>query len=123
KLPILGTIPAGGPVVTEEYINGWMTVGEDIAKNATDYFLLTVSGQSMIEAGIYEGDLAVVDTKKTPKDGDIVIALVDNQNTLKRYMKKDGKVYLKAENKDYKDIYPENELVIQGVVSTLIRQL
>jgi len=122
KLPILGAIPAGGPVMTEEYVNGWMSVGEDLAKNADDYFMLEVTGTSMIDAGIYEGDMVVVNTKKTPKHEDIVVALVDNHNTLKRFIHKDGKVYLKAENKDYSDIYPENELMIQGVVSSLIRQ-
>ena len=122
RLPILGAIPAGGPVLTEEYVNGWMSVGEDLAKNGKDYFMLEVTGTSMIDAGIFEGDMVVVNTKKTPKHEDIVVALVDNHNTLKRFMKKDGKVYLKAENKDYNDIYPENELSIQGVVTSLIRQ-
>ena len=122
KIPVLGFIPAGGPVLTEEYISGWMDVGEDLAGNAKDYFVLNVTGGSMIDAGIYEGDLVVVNSKKQPRDKDIVVALVDNQNTLKRFMKKDGKVYLKAENKNYSDIYPENELVVQGVVTALIRQ-
>jgi len=122
KLPLLGSIPAGGPVLTEEYIDSWMDVGEDLAKDANNHFILRVTGNSMIDAGIFEGDLVVVDMKKTPRDGDVVVALVDSGNTLKRLIKKDGKTYLKAENKDYSDIYPENELSIQGVVSALIRQ-
>lgn len=122
KLPILGMIPAGGPVISEEHIEGYMNVGEDMASNAKDYFLLTVTGNSMIDAGIFEGDLVLIDMKKTARDGDIVVALVDGSNTLKRLIKKDGKMYLKAENKEYSDIYPENELAVQGVVKTLIRQ-
>ena len=122
KLPILGMIPAGGPVLSEEFIEGYMNIGEDMASNADDFFLLTVSGNSMIDAGIFEGDLVLIDMKKTPKNGDIVVALVDGSNTLKRLIKKDGETYLKAENKDYADIYPENELAAQGVVKTLIRQ-
>jgi repressor LexA len=122
KLPVLGFVPAGGPVITDEYVNGYMTVGEELAKNSKDFFLLTVTGNSMIDAGIFEGDLVVVNNKKEPRDGDIVIALVDNANTVKRFIKKEGKVYLKAENKDYNNIYPENELVVQGVVTALIRQ-
>lgn len=122
KLPVLGFIPAGGPVLTEEYVDSWMTVGDDLAKNVKDYFILTVTGNSMIDAGIFEGDLVVVNTKKHPQNEDIVVALVDNHNTLKRFIKKDGKVYLKAENKNYKDIYPENELTVQGIVTALIRQ-
>lgn len=122
SLPILGFIPAGGPIITEENVIGSMSVGEELAKNGKDYFLLTVKGESMIDAGIFENDLVVVNVKKQPKDGDIVVALIDNANTLKRFIKKDGKVYLKAENKNYRDIYPENELTVQGVVTALIRQ-
>lgn len=122
KLPVLGSIPAGGPVLTEEYISGWMSVDPALAKSARGNFLLTVTGNSMIDAGIFEGDLVVVDANKHPKNGDIVVALVDNHNTLKRFVKKGFLTYLKAENKDYQDIYPENELVIQGIVKALIRQ-
>jgi len=122
KLPVLGFIPAGGPVLTEEYVNSWMEVGEDLAKNSSDYFLLEVTGNSMIDAGIFEGDLVVVNIKKSPKDEDIVVALVDGSNTLKRFMRRNEQVYLKAENSEYKDIYPTNELVIQGVITSLIRQ-
>lgn len=123
SVPILGAIPAGGPVVTDEYVKGWMSVGEDLAKNNKDFFMLEVTGRSMIDAGIYEGDLVLVNTKKEEKDGDIVVALIDNENTLKRLVKQqDGKIYLKAENKEYGNIYPIEELIVQGVVTALIRQ-
>ncbi len=122
KLPVLGFIPAGGPIMTDEYIETWMNIGEDLAKTTNNHFLLRVTGNSMIDAGIFESDLVVVNAKKQARDGDVVVALVDNHNTLKRFIKKNGKIYLKAENRDYKDIYPENELVVQGVVTALIRQ-
>ncbi len=122
KLPILGAIPAGGPVVTDEYVNGWMNVGEDMAENAEDFFILTVNGDSMIDAGIFDGDLVIVNSKKEPRNGDVVVALVDNGNTLKRYVKDGDKVYLKAENKNFSDIYPLEELLVQGTVTSLIRQ-
>ncbi len=122
SLPILGSIPAGGPVITDEYVNGWMNVSNELAKNSENYFMLEVTGSSMIDAGIFEGDLVLVDTKKTPRNEDIVVALIDNANTLKRLIKKEGKAYLKPENKEYKDIYPVNELIIQGVVTALIRK-
>ena len=64
----------------------------------------------------------LVNMKKSAKNGDIVVALVDGANTLKRFTSKNGQVYLKAENDEYADIHPDNELVIQGVVSSLIRQ-
>ncbi len=122
KLPVLGFIPAGGPVLSEEYVENWMEVGGDIVGKEKDHFILRVSGNSMIDAGIFEGDLVVVDGKKVPQNGDVVVALIDNQNTLKRFIKKDGKVHLQAENSSYSDIYPENELSVQGVVTSLIRQ-
>lgn len=121
KLPLLGFIPAGGPILTEEYIESWYDVGQDIVKKEEGHFLLKVTGESMINAGIFDGDIVVVDSKKSPRTGDIVVALVDNQNTVKRYMNEGGKVYLKAENPAYEDIYPEHDLSIQGVVSGLIR--
>lgn len=123
RLPLLGFIPAGGPVMTEEYIQEWRSVGEDAVRHPDKSFLLEVSGESMIDAGIIEGDILVVDSKMEPKVGDIVVALVDNQNTVKRYLKdKRGRAYLKAENKDYADIYPDHDLQMQGVVVSLIRQ-
>jgi len=122
KLPILGSIPAGGPIASEEYVNGWMKVGADLAANAKDFFILEVTGSSMIDAGIFEGDLVIVNSVKTPRHGDIVVGLVDGANTLKRFIKKDGKIYLKAENKNYNDIYADNELMVQGVVMSMIRQ-
>lgn len=121
KLPLLGHIPAGGPILTEEYIESWFNVGPDIAKREEGYFLLKVTGESMIDAGIYEGDIVVVDSKKVPNNNDIVVALIDSQNTVKRYISKEGKIYLKAENPQYENIYPEHELVIQGVVTALLR--
>lgn len=122
KLPVFGFIPAGGPVASEEHIDSWMSVGNDLASNPADYFILRVTGNSMIDAGIFEGDLVVVNSKKEPRVEDIVVALVDNDNTLKRYIKQNGKAYLKAENQDYSDIHPQTDLQIQGVVTSLIRQ-
>ncbi|MFC1656264.1 transcriptional repressor LexA [Patescibacteria group bacterium] len=121
KLPLLGFVPAGGPVLTEEYIESWYEVGQDIVKKEEGHFLLKVTGESMIDVGIFDGDIVVVNSKKQPRTGDIVVALVDNQNTVKRYMNDGGKVFLKAENPAYEDIYPEHDLSIQGVVAGLIR--
>ncbi len=121
KLPLLGYIPAGGPVLTEEFVDSWYDVGPDVASNTENTFILRVRGESMINAGINDGDLVIVDSKKTPKTGDVVVALVDNQNTVKTYMSKNGKYYLQAENPEFEDIYPEGELIIQGVVTSLLR--
>jgi len=122
KLPILGFIPAGGPVSSEASVEGYMNISEELVKNSTDYFLLTVKGDSMIDAGIFEGDLVLVDMKKRPRHHDIVVGLVDNENTLKRLIMEGNNMYLKAENKAYSNIYPINELSVQGVIISLIRQ-
>jgi repressor LexA len=122
KLPLLGMIPAGGPVLSEEYIEKWVNVGEDVVYKLKDSYLLRVIGNSMIDAGIFEGDILVVCGSLEPRTGDIVVALVDNQNTVKRYMKDShGQIYLKAENPEYDNIHPEGELCVQGVVTGLLR--
>ncbi len=121
KLPLLGAIPAGNPVASEEYVEEWVSVGEDNVYRNKESFLLRVTGDSMIDAGIYEGDIVVVCKTLEPRPGDIVVALVDNQSTVKTYMTDQGQVYLKPENSNYENIYPENSLCIQGVVTGLIR--
>lgn len=123
KLPLLGMVPAGGPILTEEYIESWMKVGDDIVHNFKNSYLLRVTGDSMIDVGIYEGDVLVVCGSLEPRVGDVVVGLVDNQNTVKTYMKDaTGNVYLKPENPNYDNIYPEGSLCVQGVVTGLIRQ-
>jgi len=121
KLPLLGTIPAGGPTMCEENVETWVSVAENIVKYPNDSFLLRVIGDSMIDAGIQEGDIVVVHAQDVPHNNDIVAALIDQENTIKRYIFNGQKAYLKAENQQYPNIYPVNELVIQGVVTGLIR--
>ncbi len=123
RLPVLGFIPAGGPVFSEEFVQEWRSVGEDTVRNPKKSFLLQVTGDSMKNAGILEGDLLIVDSSLEPKPSDIVVGLVDNQNTVKRFMKdKNGQFFLKPENENYENIYPTSDLQIQGVVISLIRQ-
>ena len=122
SLPILGSIPAGGPVEKEEHIEGYMALSEDIVSKPQDSFLLRVTGDSMVDAGIYEGDLVVACRSLQGKSGDIVVALVDGMNTIKRLKKNRlGGIYLQPENANYEPIYPEDDLQIQGVVTALIR--
>lgn len=135
RVPLLGMIPAGGPVLSEEYVDGWISVEDSLIKDLKNSFMLRVTGESMIEAGIYEGDLVIASSKMEPKNGDIVVALIDEGNTLKRFVSpalrgrdKGGRAYLKAENSKYKDpvsggpeIFPVEELMVQGVVTGLIR--
>ena len=121
-LPILGFIPAGGPVNAEQYTDGYITVDSNSVQNPNNCFALRVTGQSMIDVGIFEGDLLIADANKQARVGDIVIALVDNENTVKRLITREGRYYLKAENRDYLDIEPIESLQIQGVVVSLHRR-
>lgn len=123
SLPLLGYIPAGGPVASEEHVESYMDIGLDAVQSPEKSYLLSVTGDSMINAGIFEGDILIVCYDKKPKEGDIVVGLVDNANTVKRYcLDKNGAPYLKAENPAYEDITPEEELMVQGVVTGLIRR-
>lgn len=128
-VPIYGNIPAGYPdgVESASSIGSLQvdvsTIG--IARSAlSKTFALKVQGDSMIDAGILDGDLVIVE-QKLANNQDIVAALIDNEITLKRYVQEAGSMspYLKAENPDYPALYPVNELVVQGVVKAVIRSL
>lgn len=121
RIPVLGTIPAGGATISDEHVIDYFEVGSDMLRKPQGSFALRVTGLSMINAGILEGDFVIANRDIPSKDGDIVIALVDGENTVKRYRSKGGKVWLQAENPDYDDIHAEDFLEIQGVVSTVIR--
>lgn len=121
RIPLLGTIPAGGPVFSEEHVLDYFEVGNTLLKKPQGSFALRVTGLSMINAGILEGDFVIANQSMSPKDGDIVVALVDGQNTVKRYRSHNGQVWLQAENPDYSDIEPTEFLEVQGVVTSVIR--
>lgn len=121
NLPLLGQIPAGPTATEEESIVGWYAIDSSLVKHAGDTFLLRVRGDSMDDAGIYDGDMVIADRKVIPRHKDIVVALVDNENTVKRYIDKAGLICLKPENANYRPIFPKEELIIQGVVTGLIR--
>lgn len=121
QIPLVGTVPAGSGSISEESVIGRFEMGKGLMRMGNGCFLLTVTGNSMIDAGIYEGDMVLVSPKQAPRQGDVVVALVDGKSTVKTYMIDRGRVYLKAENPAYENIYPSDELTIQGVVTGLIR--
>ena len=125
-IPIYGSIAAGYPDGVESPGEiGRLQIDVESAgiRRSRRCFALRVRGESMVDAGIYDGDTVVVE-QSPPKDGDIVAALIDGETTLKRFMAKAGRApYLKAENRSYPSLYPVAELVIQGVVKALVRQL
>jgi SOS regulatory protein LexA len=123
EIPLLGLVEAGIPSIADESILDTMSFDEYLIGDPSKTFVLEVKGDSMIEEGIREGDLVVVERKNEPKDGDIVIAEVDGGWTMKFLRKKPGKaVFLEPANKNYKPIYPENELHVAAVVKGVIRK-
>ncbi|MBD3311790.1 MAG: repressor LexA [Candidatus Magasanikbacteria bacterium] len=119
---ILGTVEAGFPSPAEEELADTITLDEFLIPNKEATYILKVSGDSMKDAGIMEDDMVIVDRSAKPKNGDIVIAEVDGNWTMKFFIKKGNKIYLKAANKKYKDILPEEELKIAAVVKSVIRK-
>jgi SOS regulatory protein LexA len=121
-LPLLGTIGAGFPSPAEEELADAITLDQYLIHNRAASFMVRVTGDSMINAGIQTGDLVIVERSRTPKSGDIVVANVDAAWTLKRYMKQGNKIWLQAENRHYPNIHPATELQIEGVVTGVVRK-
>jgi repressor LexA len=119
---ILGTVEAGFPSPAEEELVDTLSLDNLLIQNPEATFLLKVSGDSMSGAGILPGDMVLVDKGQTPKSGDIVIAEVDGEWTMK-YLKKRGEnVALIPANPNYKPIRPKKELKIAGVVTAVVRK-
>jgi len=119
---LLGLIQAGFPNPAEEELVDLISLDEYLISNPQATFLLKVGGDSMIDAGIHSGDLVLVQRNLTPKHGDIVIASVDGDWTLKYFEHIKGKVVLRAANKNYPLIEPRSELTIGGVVIANVRK-
>jgi len=122
-VPLLGTVPAGGPVVVEEHIEEWVNLPSSLTRGRKDVFLLQVRGDSMEGAGILEGDLVIVKPTREVRSSDIVVALLHDEATVKRFVEVNGRRYLKPENSKYQNIYPEDEWTVQGKVVGVIRRL
>jgi repressor LexA len=123
-IPIYGQIPAGMATLTEQTIEGHVSLdmrSVNASKNGRT-FALRVRGDSMIEAHILDGDLVILEDRKDVQNGDIVAALIDGETTLKRYVMEHGRPYLKAENPLYPNLVPARELRIQGVMVSLVRK-
>lgn len=122
EVRLLGLVEAGIPAVAEQESLDTLNLDNYLVKNRDNTYLLEVKGDSMIDEGIREGDLVVVEKKNDAKDGEIVIAEVDGGWTMKFLRKKGIQIYLEPANKNYKPIYPENEMRIAAVVKGVIRK-
>ena len=119
---LLGTVQAGFPSPAEEELLDTLSLDEFLIKKPNATYMVKVTGDSMIDEGIKEGDLVLVERGRQPQHGDVVIAQVDGQWTMKYFEKKNGKVILRAANKKYSPIEPKNELIIGGVVVASMRK-
>jgi repressor LexA len=124
-VPILGDIPAGIPELRDEHRNGTLAVDPAMLDGVAHHrlFALRVKGDSMEERGICEGDWVVADAEATPREKDVVVALIDGENTLKTLAQKKGHFFLKAESPNHHNWIPVNELVIQGVAKAILRRI
>ncbi|EMX3970250.1 MULTISPECIES: LexA family protein [Acinetobacter calcoaceticus/baumannii complex] len=121
----LEKISAGFPSPAQDYVDKALDMNEHLIKNETATFIVKVASLSMLNAGIDIDDELIVDRSLDAKHGDIVVALIDNEFTVKRLMIEESRKWLKAENPEYKNIYlsEEQELIIWGVVTCVIKMI
>lgn len=122
-IPLYGVVKAGYPILTEEN-KQYLTLDEYLIEDPISSFLLKVSGDSLFDIGIFDGDIVIIERKKEAKPGDIVLAEIDSEWTLK-ILRKDRKkqmLYLEAANDKYPPFYPKRELKIYGVVKASVRK-
>ena len=120
-MPIVGKVAAGAPITAQENIEGEFALPASFTK-AGDGFMLRVQGDSMIDAAILEGDLILVRPQKTAHNGEIVVAMVDGEATVKRFYKEDGRVRLQPENAAMAPIF-SSDVTLVGRVEAVVRKL
>lgn len=123
-IPLYGSIPAGFAQDREQEVEGCVSVDVDSIgfKPTRNTFALRVHGESMIGRHILDGDIVVLEHGPEPFNGQVVAALIDGESTLKTFVMKGGKPYLRAENPKFPNLIPAQELMIQGVFKALIRK-
>lgn len=119
NVPIVGTVTAGQPILAQENIEGYFPVPPEYLHNK-DTFMLKVQGESMVNAGIYDGDLVLVEEQHTAANSEIVVALIEDSATVKRFYKEDGHIRLQPEN-DFMDPIIVPDAAILGKVIGLFR--
>lgn len=119
KVPILGNVAAGSPILAEQNIEDYLTF--DVGGRSDEYFALRVRGESMINAGILPGDLVVVRRQQTCNQGEIVVAMIEDEATVKRFSRKGSQVWLLPENEDYSPIDGTYAQIL-GKVAAVVRQ-
>lgn len=121
SIPLLGNITAGQPLFAEENLDRMLTVPTDMLKKGKDYYALRVQGDSMIHAGIFDGDIAVIRHDQQADNGDIIAARVHEESvTLKRFFRENNRIRLQAENPEFPPLYTQ-EVQILGILQMIIR--
>ncbi len=120
NVPIIGTVRAGAPIFAVENIDGYIPLPEEFGYCA-DSFALRVQGDSMINAGIFDGDIIIVKKSNTAANGEIIVALIEDSATVKRFFKKDNKIILHPENDALEDLIYDDVLIL-GIVKGLMRK-
>ena len=120
-VPLVGRVAAGEPILAEQNIEDTIGLPKQLVGDANS-FMLTVSGESMIEAGILDGDIVVVTEQSTANNGDIVVAMIDDEATVKTFYKEDGRVRLQPQNPTMDPIYA-TDVTILGKVTALFRSI
>lgn len=120
NVPVVGRVAAGEPLLAVENITDYFPIPVEYMPN-TESFILTVKGDSMINMGIYENDMLIVQKQSTAHNGDVVVALIDDGVTVKRYYKEEGHIRLQPEN-DFMDPIIVQDCVIMGKVISLYRK-
>jgi repressor LexA len=123
EIPILGRVAAGYPVLSEQNIDGTLFIDSSLISRGNNYFGLKVRGDSMVEDGIFEGDTVIVKSQSTASNNDIVIAMIDNDTTVKRYESRSKIVRLIPANKNYEpiNVSGQNDFSILGKVIGVYR--
>lgn len=118
ELPLVGSAPCGLPLLAEENVETTVPVSQKIARPGATYFLLRAIGNSMDRAGINDGDLVIVRSQPTADDGDRVVALIDDEATIKELSRRDDKIVLLPRSSDprYRPIIMDRDFLVQGVV-------
>ncbi len=122
EVPMIGLIKAGFPSPSEELIQDTVNIDEFLIQKKESTYIFEVDGDSMIDAHIADGDLVVAERTDKAKDGQIVIAEVDGEFTMKYFRKSGDKVWLEPANKNFKPIYPREELKIAAIIKGVIRK-
>ena len=121
NLPLVGRVAAGTPILAEQNIEDTLSLPTSIVGDASS-FVLRVNGESMINAGIFDGDYIVVKEQSDAHDGEIVVALIDDSATVKTFYREHGRIRLQPENDTMKPIYADNPVIL-GRVTALIRSV